>query len=165
LVNLCFNKLIFAQKTPGAAPELSLEYIVWRKEQVCREHTKNMWTVSVELFFGNLAGRQTDAKQAEILDVKTALEQKYESKMAFFKQWEQDVVRSPAHQFHTLGLRRKEMHFRSLHPPSRVRLCTRGFGAIFGGDSPSYAGARALRGGVTRQGRVLDDLQSLLDCQ
>jgi hypothetical protein len=31
--------------------------------------------------------------------------------------------------------------------------------------SPSYAGARAHRGGVTRQGVVLTDLQSLLDCQ
>jgi hypothetical protein len=31
--------------------------------------------------------------------------------------------------------------------------------------SPSYAGARAPRGGVTRQGVVLSDLQSLLDCQ
>jgi hypothetical protein len=56
----------------------------------------------VKLFFGKLAGRQTDAEQAEILDVKTALEQKYEikiAKMAFFKQWEQDVVRSPDHHF------------------------------------------------------------------
>jgi hypothetical protein len=31
--------------------------------------------------------------------------------------------------------------------------------------SPSYAGALAPRGGVTRQGVVLTDLQSLLDCQ
>ena len=30
--------------------------------------------------------------------------------------------------------------------------------------SPSYAGARAPRGGVTRQGVVLTDLQSLLGC-
>jgi hypothetical protein len=29
--------------------------------------------------------------------------------------------------------------------------------------SPSYAGARALRGGVTRQGAVLTDLKSPLD--
>ncbi len=29
----------------------------------------------------------------------------------------------------------------------------------------TYAGARAPRGGVTRQGVVLTDLQSLLDCQ
>ena len=32
-------------------------------------------------------------------------------------------------------------------------------------DSPSCAGARAPRGAVTRQGVVLTDLQSLLDCQ
>jgi hypothetical protein len=31
--------------------------------------------------------------------------------------------------------------------------------------SAPYAGARAPRGGVTRQGVVLTDLQSLLDCQ
>jgi len=31
--------------------------------------------------------------------------------------------------------------------------------------SPSYAGARAPRGSVTRQGVVLINLQSLLDCQ
>ena len=31
--------------------------------------------------------------------------------------------------------------------------------------SPTYAGARARRGGVTRQGVVLTDLQSLLNCQ
>ena len=31
--------------------------------------------------------------------------------------------------------------------------------------SPSYAGARAPGGGVTRQGVVLADIQSLLDCQ
>ena len=33
------------------------------------------------------------------------------------------------------------------------------------GQKESYAGARAPRGGVTRQGVVLTDLQSLLDCQ
>ena len=31
--------------------------------------------------------------------------------------------------------------------------------------SPSYAGARAPRGGVTRPGVVLTDLESPLDCQ
>jgi hypothetical protein len=31
--------------------------------------------------------------------------------------------------------------------------------------SPPYAGARAPRGGVTRQRVVLTDLQSLVDCQ
>jgi len=31
--------------------------------------------------------------------------------------------------------------------------------------SQSYAGPRAPRGGVTRQGVVLIDLQSLVDCQ
>jgi len=38
-------------------------------------------------------------------------------------------------------------------------------GIVLAAVLPSYAGARAPRGGVTRQGVVLADLQSLLDCQ